>query len=55
MKKGDWIEFQLGGVGIIKRIAKDKSWADIWCGAWSKRVPNPEINLKPYHREVIEQ
>jgi len=48
MKKGDWISFQSGGVGKIIRIAKDKSWADVWCGNWSKRVPDPEKHLKPY-------
>ncbi|WP_340398011.1 hypothetical protein NST50_14040 [Paenibacillus sp. FSL E2-0202] len=47
LKKGDWIEFQAGGVGKIKRMAKDRSWADVCCGSWSKRVPDPDKHLKP--------
>ncbi|WP_339314641.1 hypothetical protein [Paenibacillus sp. FSL M7-0896] len=49
--KGDLIEFQTGGVGKIIRIAKDRSWADIDCGPWSKRVPDPDKHLKP----IVEQ
>ncbi|WP_179089414.1 MULTISPECIES: hypothetical protein [Paenibacillus] len=46
LKKGDWIKFKAGGVGLITRMAKDRSWADVDCGRWSKRVPDPDKHLE---------
>lgn len=53
IKKGDLIKFASGDVGKIKRVAKDRSWADVDCGFWSKRVPNPDKNLRLYEGPTI--
>lgn len=52
LKKGDLIKFSDGSPGLIIRMAKDRSWADIDCGSWSKRVPEPDKHLKLYVGKV---
>lgn len=48
IQKGDLVLFSAGGVGKIKRMSKDRSWADVDCGGWSKRVPDPDKHLRLY-------
>lgn len=43
----DWEnEPTLANTGIVKRVAKDKSWADVSTLFGKKRVKNPSENLK---------
>jgi len=45
--KADWEnEPTLANTGIIKRVAKDKSWADVSTLFGNKRVKKPSENLK---------
>lgn len=39
IKRYDWVTTKTGGRGIVKRVAKDGTWADVDWGAWSKRMP----------------
>ncbi|MGF6352455.1 hypothetical protein ABIE27_000351 [Paenibacillus sp. 4624] len=55
IQKGDLVMFSAGGVGKIKRMSKDRSWADVNCGSWSKRVPDPDKNLQLYKNKEEEQ
>ncbi|WP_158659148.1 hypothetical protein [Paenibacillus polymyxa] len=48
IQKGAWVKFAAGGIGKVKRMAKDRNWADVDCGNWSKRVPDPDKNLEVY-------
>lgn len=55
LKKGDIIQFRSGDLATIKRVAKDRSWADVDCGFWSKRVPDPDENLKLWAETEVTQ
>jgi hypothetical protein len=39
IKRADWVTtIRGGGKGIVKRVAKDGSWADIDWGGYTKRM-----------------
>ena len=42
IKSGDWVQCHgTGGIGFVKRVAKDGSWADVEWGnikRWTKRM-----------------
>ena len=54
MKRGDIVQFKSdwgyeptpGNTSIIKRVAKDSSWADVITPYGGKRVPEPGKHLK---------
>ncbi|MEK3717950.1 hypothetical protein [Paenibacillus sp. FSL R7-0333] len=41
--KSDWVTTKFGGKGIVRRVAKDGSWADIDWGTHKKRMKT--VNL----------
>jgi len=43
IKLADWVTTEVGGRGIVKRIAKDGSWADVDWGQWRKRMPTSSL------------
>lgn len=51
VKRADWVTTKSGGRGIVRRLAKDGSWADVrWRAGgeeWSKRMPT--TSLIPLH------
>jgi len=49
IKKYDWvtcINSSSKRVGIVKRVAKDKSWADVEWGGWTKRMEVSILNIE---------
>lgn len=38
IKVSDWVTTSNGGRGIVKRLAKDGSWADVNWGSHAKRM-----------------
>ena len=43
IQRADWVTTPEGGLGIVRRVAKDGTWADVrWreaeLGEWSKRM-----------------
>jgi hypothetical protein len=46
IKLHDWVTTSTGGRGIVKRIAKDGSWADVDWGSWSKRMPTSSLIIQ---------
>ena len=47
MKVADWVEAVAspGGEGIVKRVAKDGSWADVDWGPRRKRMPTASLRV----------
>lgn len=47
VKRADWVTTEFGGFGIVRRLAKDGSWADVrWRehdAEWSKRMPTTSL------------
>ena len=41
LQRGDWVR-SFHSEGIVRRVAKDGSWADVDWGSWVKRVRHPE-------------
>lgn len=54
IQKGSIVQFKMNwgeeptpaNTSIVLRVAKDRSWADVKTPYGSKRVPNPDENLK---------
>jgi len=61
MKRGDIVQFRCdwdeeptpGNTSIIRRVAKDGSWADVKTPYGSKRVPHPGTHLKIITRPLV--
>lgn len=45
LKRGDWVRVATGGLGIVKRVAKNQSWADVLFGTWSKRMKREHLTF----------
>ncbi len=48
VKRADWVTTKNGGIGVVKRLAHDRSWADVWwrdpeLGEWVKRMPTSAL------------
>lgn len=41
--KSDWVTTKFGGKGIVRRVAKDGSWADIDWGTHKKRMKTANL------------
>ncbi len=46
IKQADWVTTAYGGKGIVRRVAKDGSWADVDWGSHSKRMPTSYLIVK---------
>jgi len=49
IKRADWVACRLspsGGIGIVKRVARDGSWADVDWGPWTKRMPTSSLRVR---------
>jgi len=54
IQKGSIVQFKTdwgkeptpSNIAIVTRVAKDRSWADVWTPYGRKRVPDPYKNLK---------
>jgi len=50
IQKSDWVTTKsAGGIGIVKRVAKDGSWADVmWrsnSSSWTKRMKTDHLDV----------
>ena len=39
VKRADWVTTPYGGHGIVRRVSKNGSWADVDWGTHTKRMP----------------
>jgi hypothetical protein len=61
IQKGSIVQFKMHwseeptpmNTAVVLRIAKDRSWADVKTPYGSKRVPNPDENLKLVTKPLV--
>ncbi len=53
IERSDWVRAKCGGIGVVIRVARDGSWADVrWRKLvgplpleWSKRMPTKSLTV----------
>lgn len=43
IRRSDWVTTKHGGTGIVRRVAKDGTWADVDWGTHSKRMRTDKL------------